>query len=424
MAYVNSWCGAPTSSSFSAVAKITGATTATLHVSTDPSLSGADTFAMTSPYADVWRGEATGLTASTQYYWGVSQDGGAATQVGSARTAPSGAASFSFWTSSCAATGSDHAAFGAILAHDPDFGMHAGDLHYRDINVNDPAQFHIGYDQVLDSPGQGALYRNVPIVYVWDDHDYGKDGSSYTSPSRPAAISSFRDRVPHFPLPSAEAVYQTFAYGRVRFIMLDVRSMKGADAVPLIGATQRDWFKDVVANADEPVLIVGTGTPWIGTHADSWYGPWGAHAPLRTELAQWVNDNGYKDRVIFWAGDQHALSYDDGTNNPHGGLYAPVFQTAALDQTGSNKGGTYTRPPVLDRGQFGLWEVTDTGGATITVAMKAYSLATTLLYTESIEIAASPATTTTTTTAGGTTTTTTTELPVRSRRSASTPAFL
>ena len=389
MAHVNSWCGAPSQTGFSVVAKITGATTATLHVATDPALTGAATFAMSSPYADVWRAEASGLTAGTQYYWGVSQDGGAPTQVGSARTAPSGAASFKFWTSTCAQTGSDHAVFGAILAHNPDFGMHAGDLHYLDININDPAQYHYGYDQVLDSPGQGALYRNVPTFYVWDDHDYGPNDSDYTSPSRPAAITAYRQRVPHPPLPESEAVYQTFAYGRVRFIMLDARANRGKDSVPIIGAEQRDWFKGVVESATESLLIIGTGTPWLGTRTDSW----GARPSIRTELAQWLNDKSWKDRVIFWAGDQHALSYDDGSHNPHGGLYAPVFQTAALDQTGSNKGGTYTRPPVLDRGQYGLWEVVDTGGSAIQVNMHAYSQATTLLYTETVTISATPTTT-------------------------------
>ncbi len=150
--------------------------------------------------------------------------------------------------------------------------------------------------------------------------------------------------------------------------------------MPIIGEAQRDWFKGVVESATESLLIVGTAVPWLGTSSDSW----GAYVPLRDELAQWINDKGWKDRVIFWAGDQHALSYDDGSHNPHGGLYAPVFQTAALDQTGSNKGGTYTRPPVLDRGQFGLWEVVDTGGSTIQVNMHAYSQATTLLYTETV----------------------------------------
>lgn len=411
--YVNSWCGAPTQTGFAVVAKITGATTATLHVATNPALTGAATFAMTSPYADVWRAEASGLTAGTQYYWGVSQDGGAATQVGSCRTAPAGAASFSFWTSSCAQSGSTHPVFDAILAHNPDFGMHAGDLHYANLDTNSVLPYHANYDQVLNSAGQGPLYRNVPVFYVWDDHDYGKDGAGYASPSRPAAIAAYRQRVPHPPLPHAEAVYQTFSYGRVRFVMLDARSMSGADSVPLLGSEQLAWVKNIIETATESLLILGTATPWFGTGADSWYGPWGTHLPIRAEIAQHLVDYGWKDRVILWAGDAHSISYDDGTHNTAAGLYAPIFQTAALDQTGSDKGGTYTRPPVLDRGQYGLWEVVDTGGATIQVNMHAYSLATTLLYTETVNISTTPGTTTTTTT-----------VPDVNRRGAAALAFL
>lgn len=388
MAHVNSWCGAPTQTGFGVVAKITGATTATLHVATNPALTGAATFAMSSPYADVWRGEASGLTAGTQYYWGVSQDGGAATQVGSARTAPSGAASFKFWTSSCAATGSDHAVFGAILGHDPDFGIHMGDLHYRD-NAGSMFQVHFGYDAALNSPGQGALYRNVPTVYLYDDHDFtgNDDGYDPTLPDWSNAINGYRQRVPHFPLTDPEGIWQTFAYGRVRFVNLDTRTLRGKDPDPdyFLSAAQNQWLRSTLSAATEPVLVLNTMTPWIG---NGWVGSWNTHTNERLDISAWLVANGWKGRTLIVAGDAHSISYDDGSHNPHGGLYAPVFQTAALDQYGSVKGGTYTRPPVQDRGQFGLWEVIDTGGPTIEVRMSAYSQATTLLYTETVTLPA------------------------------------
>ena len=39
--------------------------------------------------------------------------------------------------------------------------------------------------------------------YMWDDHDYGPNDSDRFSPARDAALSSYRDVVPHFPLPGA-----------------------------------------------------------------------------------------------------------------------------------------------------------------------------------------------------------------------------
>lgn len=385
MAHDNSWCGAPTTDGFTVVTEQTGSpTSVTLHVSTASNLSGASTFDMSSTFVGVWKAAATGLTPGTQYFWGVAEDGGAPEQVGSARTAPSGAASFSFWSSSCAATNSNHMVFGAILDHDPDFGLHMGDLHYRDIGTNDPALFHQGFQGVLRTSGQGGLYRNVPTFYVWDDHDYGPNNSNYTSPSRPAAITAYRQRVPHPPLPHSEGAFQTWAYGRIRFLMMDARSLRGKDSGSLLGLEQRQWVKDTLTAASEPVAIISTAVPWIGTLFDNWFG----FQAERLELAEWLVDNGWQGRVILVAGDAHSISWDDGSHNPFGDLYAPIFQTAALDQGGSIKGGTYTRPEVLDRGQYGLWEVVDTGGDTLDVRMHAYSLGTTLLYTETVTLPA------------------------------------
>ena len=54
-----------------------------------------------------------------------------------------------------------------------------GDFHYADVNSTEVSDYRRNYDSVLTQPNQAALYRNVPVAYVWDDHDYcGNDSDT------------------------------------------------------------------------------------------------------------------------------------------------------------------------------------------------------------------------------------------------------
>jgi phosphodiesterase/alkaline phosphatase D-like protein len=77
----------------------------------------------------------TGLAAATLYYYKVQKDGAdiANCPTGTFRTKP--AASFKCCFGSCVLTGSNHAVFDTIRAENPDFFIHMGDRHYKDIAV-------------------------------------------------------------------------------------------------------------------------------------------------------------------------------------------------------------------------------------------------------------------------------------------------
>ena len=83
----------------------------------------------------------------------------------------------------------------------PHFFLHLGDFHYANIGVDDPWRFREASNRVLRSPRQSALYREAPIVYVFDDHDFGTDDSDGTSVTKAAVQRVYRERVPHYPLP-------------------------------------------------------------------------------------------------------------------------------------------------------------------------------------------------------------------------------
>ena len=378
---VSRWVGGVTSTGVTVAVKLAHTSTARVVVSTDPGLA-----------TDLVHGEAAspdgngmaklvvdGLAPGTRYFYAVETDGVLdTTSVGSFRTAPAAGASFVFaFASCCASPGAG--TFSEIRSHDPDLFLHLGDLHYGDIAVDDPAAYRARYDAALTAAHQGPLYANVPTVYSWSDHDFGPNGSDGTSASKPAAQSTYRQYVPAYPLPSPTGgIYQTFSYGRVRFVVTDNRSYKtpraAADdaAKTMLGAEQKQWFKDVVGAAPEPVIIWVNENPWISS-AKPGLDWWGGYSTERAELADFIVASGKKVAIV--SGDMHALAADDGTSSP-GGI--PVFQAAALNGKSSHKGGPYTSGPYPSTvgvavQQYGVMRVVDTG-AEIALEFTGYAL--------------------------------------------------
>jgi len=71
--------------------------------------------------------------------------------------------------------------------------MMTGDAHYENITRNSLGRFQQAYQTMLTSPAQSALYRETPIAYVWDDHDFGGNNSTAASDAREAALFDLAD---------------------------------------------------------------------------------------------------------------------------------------------------------------------------------------------------------------------------------------
>ena len=288
---------------------------------------------------------------------------------------PGNAASFAFAFGSCARTGSEHEVFDTIRRRDPAFFLHLGDMHYVNISRDDPQFFRAAWDTVLASATQGALYRTVPLAYVWDDHDFGPNDADARTPSRAAARRVYREYAPHYPLPAGEgdaAIYQAFSIGRARFILTDLRSERSPKNAPdgpaktMLGAAQKVWFKRELVEAARTHAIIfwASSVPWIGADARS--DAWAAYAVERREIANFIAQNGIRNLVIL-CGDAHMLAADDGTNSDYSGargLRIPVLHGSALDQRASYKGGPYSHGfhlPEPGEGCFGWVSVRDAG---------------------------------------------------------------
>jgi phosphodiesterase/alkaline phosphatase D-like protein len=384
------WSGAVTSSSAVVKVKLAGlGSNVRLALSKAPSFSSPVHVAPSDPGANVLSFALSGLQPDTTYFYVVESGGKRdVSKRGRLRTFPKGPASFRIAFGSCARTGSDHPVFDTIRGLAPLFFLHMGDFHYEDILENDPARFRSAYEKVLASPPQARLYREVPIAYVWDDHDFGGNDSDSRSPGRPAARATYREYVPHYPLAAGSGggpIYQSFQAGRLYFIVTDERSERtprtAADDAgkSVLGATQKAWLKRELLKGAAYPLVVWVGTaPWIGARQEG-SDHWAGYSTERQELADFIKKHRI-DNLIMLSGDAHMVALDDGSHSGYaqgGGGGFPVLHAASLDQRGSEKGGPYSHgtfpnaescPPC--HGQFGLLTVTDTGGPEVCIEFR------------------------------------------------------
>jgi len=341
--------------------------------------------------------DADGLQPDTAYRYAVETAVGRDERTGHFRTFADGPFSFGFAFGSCATTGSNNAIFDVIRGRKPHFLLHLGDFHYANIPVDEPWRFRDASNRVLRSPRQSALYREAPIVYVYDDHDFGPDDADGMSVTKGAAQRVYRERVPHYPTPLSAVpagvpgagphgpIAQAFTVGRARFIVTDTRSERtpprSADAASrtMLGHPQRQWFVDELTRAaDEkaPVVFWGNSVPWI-TKEDAGSGQgWEPYARERAEIAGTISKLGLTSRLIMLSGDAHMAAIDDGTNSNYVEGTAPstrgfvVIQAAPFSRFTRAKGGPYSHGRSIRNHQFGWVEVKDTGSA-ITVELTA-----------------------------------------------------
>lgn len=312
----------------------------------------------------------TGLAPDTAYDYRVVVDGVAdrSRGVGSLRTPAEGPTSFRVALSGCARVGSNGAVFDAIAATDPLLFLLLGDFHYANLDSTDPADFRVAYERQLTQPGQAALYREVPIGYIWDDHDYGPNDAGADSPTRTAARTAYRQVVPHYPLvePGDAPIQQAFTIGRVRFVMTDTRSERTAES--MLGDEQEQWLIDELSTASSThaVVVWVNAVPWVGA-ADPLSDTWAGWSDDRRRIADAVSAAGV-DNLVMLSGDAHMVAIDDGTNTDYsstgtGGF--PLLHAAALDRPGSVKGGPYSEGTFPGGGQFATMDIDDDGSSVV-----------------------------------------------------------
>lgn len=333
--------------------------------------------------------QVSGLTPDTRYWWQV-EDGGVldASATGQLLTDPPLGEPASFTVATCGDAGltprwrgvagaapqrlSNHPVFDTIrtraLAEGWRRVCHLGDMCYYDLGSGNhglsasatAAQYRGQWDDILAQPRQAALYRQVSLAYVWDDHDFGPNDSNSGSPGRSNACTVYRERMPSYPLPAgagANPIYQSWQIGRVLFIASDVRS----DRVPgttMLGAPQIAWMESVLSTSDAAALVWLMPVPWLGMTSDNWQG----FPAEKAALVQMLGDLGWLDRMVQVSADKHVLAMESGRGGNASGGGFPIMLCASLDASIGSYTTQYDIGMWPGRNQYGTVTVRDDGG--------------------------------------------------------------
>ncbi len=276
----------------------------------------------------------TGLNADNAYWYRVLVDSGVQSSgfVHKFKTFPSISQSFTFAVFADVAP-NDNEALAYKNAKDDGalFAFQIGDLDHRDPTsltearamhreMKDPSLLH-------GSDFAQHILTKMPVVHVWDDHDYCGNDSDKNCSIRSDMWRAFDEHWPTYPRPNAGAgLWHSFVVGDAEFFVLDLRSQRDAntdtdnsDKSMLDGDEiangQKDWLKAGLLNSTATwkfLVSSVTGNPTARPQAND---AWRDFSTEREELQSYIEDNGIEG-VIMLTGDLHTGgAIDDGTYN-------------------------------------------------------------------------------------------------------------
>lgn len=284
------------------------------------------------------------------------------------RTLPSWMTPTSFVavTGSCQVTGSNHMIFDKMAADNPLFFAHMGDLHYKD--ASDFSEWRAGMESSMKAPRFAALLEKTFFHWSMDNHDRvitnpGGDPALGLNlgATDPRTVTEWRKLAGNQEWATEDTLGRTWVVGRVRFIQTDMWSKRDdpdfvASPRTFLGAAQKQWWKDVMGSATEPLIV--WFTQWTGRNNAT--GRWASFPEETAELEAFVDARpGLKRRMVLIGGDSHSLQADSGTHNALRNASSsyrwrgiPSLNVSGIDKNGGTTG---------DAGAAGQWDIANAG---------------------------------------------------------------
>jgi alkaline phosphatase D len=252
---------------------------------------------------------------------------------------------------SCAHQDRPQPIWDAILAYRPELFVFAGDNVYGDLNPGAPDGLADAYATAARLPGYRAVREQVPVLAIWDDHDYGQNDAGGDFPYKEQAKALFLEfwQVPaDDPRRGRAGLYHAQMFGpqgmRLQIILLDTRSFRsplkptdqrGAPgkerylpdpdpAKTMLGEAQWSWLRQELQRPAELRLVVSSIQVLAEGHG---WERWGNLPRERERLLDLIAATG-AGGVIFLSGDRHV-----------GGLYrrpGPPYALYEITSSGLN----------------------------------------------------------------------------------------
>ncbi|WP_192822467.1 alkaline phosphatase D family protein [Rufibacter sp. LB8] len=260
-----------------------------------------------------------------------------------------------------------------ILKNNPQLWIWLGDNIYGD--TEDMALLKVKYEKQRQQPGYQKLLATVPVVGIWDDHDYGQNnaGKEYAHKAESQQLFwDFVDEPANSPRRKQEGVYSAHTYGppgqQVKVLLLDGRyhrdpligeepKYKPNPTGDMLGEAQWQWLERELTNSTAQFHLIGSGLQFIAD--DHRYERWGNFPASRKRLFDLIARTKAAN-VILLSGDRHfaELSKIDWPGVPY-----PLYDLTSSGLTHNWRDGFFIEPnrhrvgAIQDRLNFGLLKI-------------------------------------------------------------------
>lgn len=166
-----------------------------------------------------------------------------------------------------------HKIYPQMLALEPDFFVHTGDIEYYDRPgpfAKNIALARFKWNRIYSTPYLRTFHKQISSYFIKDDHDTLKDdawpGQSYFDLTWEQGLTTFREQIP-----MGEKTYRTIRWGKdLQIWLVEGRDFRSPNNMPdgpektIWGAEQKQWFFDTVRASDATFKVLLSPTPVVG----------------------------------------------------------------------------------------------------------------------------------------------------------------
>ncbi len=201
----------------------------------------------------------------------------------------------------------DSDVWSAIAAEEPTVLALIGDTPYVDSTELKVQRER--YRQFFEWGSLRGLRRNVPLIAVWDDHDFGKNDTDGRLKGKENARQAFieyhaQERYGD----GEEGIYSRQRVGAMDVFAIDARWFSNRDEKKLLGEKQWVWLEKGLKESDAPFKVLMTGMIWNEAVRPLKTDYWTFYAEERKRLFEFIEKEKISG-VVLVGGDIHRSRY-------------------------------------------------------------------------------------------------------------------
>lgn len=194
-----------------------------------------------------------------------------------------------------------------IALQNPDLFMWGGDIVYAD--KDGITGVKLAYEYQNKVPDYASFKSFIPVIGIWDDHDYGKNnGDNFYEHKKISKeyLLNFLNEPKDSPRRAREGIYTSYDFGpagkKIKIIMLDNRYFKDETEGALLGKNQWAWLEQELKNSDANLHLIVSGIS-ILTPKTIHTEEWSDYPDEKVRLSKLMKST--RKPYLYVAGDRH-----------------------------------------------------------------------------------------------------------------------